>query len=279
MAVEGQSENTEVVDGGASASGDAKKPEGSNTSGSQEKKPDAQSGASASQIEEYERRVKGITGDLQKERQARQKFEQELAAERAALAAERKRVQALAGLEPKSDAEAEDEAIRAKLEALGYPRVTQEDLDAIKEFRATQAQMAQTQEHYWVQHGRTMVQGVYDSIEKELGGKLTERQQKRILSEYVRTVEADPELVRRHEAGDKTLPGEIAKQLAEDFFEPVRRKVTQSESQRFRAVPSGKDRGIVTTPQHKIDVNDPKQVEDFLVKGFRERNGEFTGRR
>jgi hypothetical protein len=54
--------------------------------------------------------------------------------------------------------------------------------------------------------------------------------------------------------------------------------VTQQESQRFRAVPSGKDRGIVTHGEKKIDVNDPKAVEDVLVRGFRERNGEF-GRR
>jgi hypothetical protein len=44
-------------------------------------------------------------------------------------------------------------------------------------------------------------------------------------------------------------------------------------------VPSGKDRGIVTHGEKKIDVNDAKAVEDLLVKGFRERNGEFSGRK
>jgi hypothetical protein len=279
MAIEGQNENAGVVDGGASPPEGATKPEGQQVSGQQTPKVDAQAGNSTGQNEDYERRFKGITADLQKERAARQRFEKELEAARAETASERKRVQALAGLEPKSTADVEDDAIRQKLEALGYPRVTAEDLEAIKEFRAAQQQMQMTTEHYWVQHGRSMVQSVYDNVEKELGGKLSERQQKRILSEYVRTIENDPELVRRHEAGDKTLAAEIAKQLSEDFFEPIRRKSQQSESQRYRPVPSGKERGIVTTPQQKIDVNDPKAVEDFLVKGFRERNGEFSGRR
>ncbi len=278
MAIEGQQETVVEQPGEVSTTTDTAKPE-LDANGKPVAKTTSQSGASAGANEEYEKRFKGITADLQKERQARQKFERELAAANERYESERKRVQALAGLEPKSEQDTEDEAIRARLEALGYPRVTQEDLEAIKEFKAAQAQMQQTTEHYWVQHGRGMVQHVYTAIEKELGGKLSERQQKRILSEYVRTVDADPELVRRHEAGDPSLAAEVAKQISEDFFEPIRRRTTQQETQRFRAVPSGKDRGIVTHGEKKIDVNDSKAVEDFLVKGYRERNGEFTGRK
>ncbi len=249
------------------------------TNGTTETKTNSQSGTSTSQNEDYEKRFKGLTSDLQKERKARQQFEIDLKAARAEIETGNKRVRALAGVETPSPEAVEDDAIKKRLEALGYPSLSQEDLDAIRELRATQSNLAETTNHYWVQHGRSMVNGVVAEIEKELGGKLSDRQAKRIAAEYAREAENNPEFLDRHEKGDKTLIGEFAKQLSEDWFEPARRKVTQQESQRFRPVPSGKDRGIVTHGEKKIDVNDPKAVEDLLVKGFRERHGEFTGRR
>lgn len=278
MANEGTGQSVDQTGGGSTTQEQTPKPDG-NTSGQQTQQNTSQTGNSTGQNEDYEKRFKGITADLQKERAARQKFEKDLAAAQQAIEEREKRIRALAGVETKSPEAEEDEAIRARLEALGYPRLTQEDLDAIKEAKALKESTQQTLEHQWKLHGRTMVSGVYSAIEKELGGKLTERQQKRILAEYIRTVEADPALVARHEDGDPTLAAEIAAQLTEDFIVPARRKVTQQETQRFRAVPNGKDRGIVTHQQQKIDVNDPKAVEDLLVKGWRERNGEFSGRR
>lgn len=277
MAIEGQEQAVEQP-GGASSTADAQKPVGDNKPAA-DSKPASQPSASAGQNEDYEKRFKGLTADLKKEREARQRYEQDLAAAKAEVAAERKRVQALAGLEPKSELDIENEAIRARLKQLGVPNLSQEDLDALKEVRAMRASIQQTQEHYWGQHARQMVSGVYEAIEKELGGKLSERQQQRVLAEYVRTVEADEQLAERHERGDKTLIAQFAKELTEDLFEPARRKYTQQETQRYRPVPSGKDRGIVTHGEKKIDVTDSKAVEDLLVKGFRERNGEFTGRK
>lgn len=278
MAIEGTEQVVDQNGGGSTTTEQNTKPDGG-TGGTQEQKTTSQPGTSTGQNEDYEKRLKGTIADLQKERAARQKFEKELAEERARYAEADKRIKALAGIETKSPEEEDDEQIRARLEKLGYPRLTQEDLDAIKEAKALQEQQAATLEHHWKLHGRAMVGQVYTALEKELGGKLSERQQKRILAEYIRTVESDPALVQRHEDGDPTLASEIAKQLSEDFIEPARRKVTQQETQRFRAVPSGKDRGIVTHQQQKIDVNDPKAVEDVLVKGFLERNGSFSGRR
>jgi hypothetical protein len=284
MAVEGQEQ---VVDqpGVDSPTTESQKPAGEQQEGKKPANASPNPGANG----DYEKRIAGITADLQKERKARQQYEKDLATERAALEAERKRVQALAGLAPKSEQQEEEEAIKARLEALGYPRLTKEDLEALREMRATQQNLTATTQHHWMQHGRQMVGGVVAEIEKELGGKLTDRQAKRIAAEYTREAEAseldengDPvrgSFLWRHEQGDKTLITEFAKQLSEDWFEPVRRKVTQQEAQRYRPVPSGKDRGLVTHGEKKIDVNDAKAVEDFLVKSYREKNGEFKGRR
>lgn len=272
-------EGTETVveqPGGASTTTDAAKPNADNQDG---QKPAVVAGAQPDKNRDYDREIAGFKADLQRERKARQQYETDLAAAKAEAATNKQRIQALVGVNPKSDTEVEEEAIKARLQSLGYPALSKEDLDAIRELRATQSNLQETTQHYWVQHGRQMVGGVVAEIEKELGGKLTERQAKRIAAEYAREAESNPEFLDRHEKGDKTLIAEFAKQLAEDWFEPARRKVTQQESQRFRAVPSGKDRGIITHGEKKIDVNDPKAVEDLLVKGWRERNGEFKGRR
>ncbi len=242
-------------------------------------KPADVSGTQPDKSGDYEKRITGITADLVKERKARQQYESDLKAAKAEIEAGQKRVRALAGVETPSAQQVEDDAIKQRLEALGYPTLSKEDLEAIREMRQTQSQMQQTSERMWEHRNQVVKENLREGMEKELGGKLTERQMTRVVAEYVREAENNPDFYERHERGDKTLVAEFVKQLSEDLFEPARRKVTQQESQRFRPVPSGKDRGIVTHGEKKIDVNDSKAVEDFLVKGFRERNGEFTGRR
>lgn len=273
MAVEGQAE---VIDGGAPPSEGVEKPAGEQQVG--EKKA-AVPGAQPDKPRDYDREIAGFKADLIKERKARQQYEADLAAARAESAERQKRIQALAGVNPKSDQETNDEAVKARLEALGYPSLTKEDLEAIREVRATKARLDETIDQSWKRHNHGVVVDLRETMEKELGGKMSDRQMARVVAEYVREAESNPEFMARHEKGDKSLIAEFTKQLSEDWFEPARRKVTQQETQRYRAVPSGKDRGIVTQGDKKIDVNDAKQVEDLLVKGYRERNGEFTGRR
>ena len=247
--------------------------------GSGTNKP-AASGTAPDKNAEWEKQRAGLTADLQKERKARQDYEAKVRQYEADLAAERKRVQALAGVNPKQPAELEEEAIRVRFKQL-FPDIadlTKEDIEALREMRTKAKEIDETNRHHWTNHARTMVSGVQQAIEKELGGKLTDRQRSQVERLYAIRAEQDQEFLSRHVSGDKTLIEEFAKEFIEDWFEPARRKVTQQESQRFRAVPSGKDRGIVTHGEKKIDVNDSKAVEDVLVRGFRERNGEF-GRR
>lgn len=227
---------------------------------------------------EYERRIAGMTADLQKERKARQQYESELRTERQDLERERKRVQIALGVNPVSDVDKERDAIKERFAQL-YPELaglTKEDIDALREMRASNGNTQAVTQHYWTQHATQMVGDVVQTVAKELGGTLSERQAKRIATAYAQEAEDNPEFLARHEKGDKTLVAEFAKQWIEDWYEPVRRKVTQQEVSRQRVVPVGKDRGIVTHGDKKIDVNDPKAVEDLLVKGFRERGGAFT---
>jgi hypothetical protein len=238
-------------------------------------------GTQPEKTRDYDREIAGFKADLIKERKARQQYESDLIAARAEVASERKRVQALAGVVPKSDQQVEEDAIKERFAAL-YPHLadlTEEDIQAIRDQRAVAGNLQETTQLFWQQHNHQVVTNLRENLEKELGGKLSERQMARVIAEYVREAESNPEFLAKHEKGDKSAIADFAKQLTEDWFEPARRKVTQQETQRFRAVPSGKDRGIVTHGEKKIDVTDSKAVEDLLVKGFRERNGEFTGRR
>lgn len=234
----------------------------------------------AGKTRDYDKEITGFRNDLKRERQARQQYERDLAAAKAELEVERKRVQAALGVMPQSPQDAQDDEIRNRFKQL-FPDLadlSKEDIAAIRELKKQQEALAQTADHYWGQQAARMIDSVQSAVEKEIGGKLSDRQKTKLAQAYALAAENDPEFLDRHNRGDQTLVEQFAKEWAEDWFEPARRRVTQQETQRFRAVPAGNGRSIVTTPQQKIDVTDSKAVEDFLVKGFRERNGEFQRR-
>jgi len=268
----------EVPNGGAPASDGAGKPDVTPNSGQPQNTP--VSGAKPEQKSGEDARVAGLMADLKKERADRQKYEREVAARQAELEIERRRVHALSGITPQSDDDVEDAAVKAALKKR-FPHLaelTAEDVKAIRDFKARSESLQATTEHYWDRHAQTMVSKAQGLVAKEIGGTLSDRQKARLEAAYINEAGRNPEFLKRHESGDETLLDEFAKQWVEDWFEPARRKVTQNEVQRLRPVPSGKDRGIVTHGQQKIDVNDSKQVEDLLVQSFKERGGTF-GRR
>jgi len=226
-------------------------------------------------------RYNGVVADLQKERKARQKYEADHKAAMAELDRERARVRALSGLEVKTP-EAEQEAlIRQRMEAL-YPwmkDLTAEDIAAIRETKGRFSELESATQRTWTTHANKMLSSVTNEAQKALGGgKLSERQQKRIQQAYVDEARSNPEFLKRHESGDETLIKEFVTEWVEDFVEPGRRSAQQSELQRRPRVPGGKDRSLVGAGERPIDVKDPKAVEDMLVAGFKARGGQF-GRR
>ena len=271
MAIEGAAGGTgdAVVDGASGAVGATGSPAAGASGAAGTPHPDNKA---------WEAERAGFLKDLQAERKARQDYERRTAAYEAELAQERKRVAALAGVNGPDPNEAEDEAIRARLAKLGVPQWTQEDIDAVREWRAQKDQFQETTNAMWRDKARIMTSAVESHIAKELGGTLTPSQIKVIRGAYVQAAEEDPEFLSRHEQGDMTLAEEFAKRFIADWFEPARRKVQQQQVSQFRRVPSGKDRSVPGSTAPKVDVNDPKAVEDFLVSGFKDRGGLF-GRR
>ncbi len=225
-------------------------------------------------------RNRGILADLQKERRARQDGEVRYREMEARLAQETRRIQALVGVNPRSAQETEMDEIRERIHQVmpHLKDITAEDLKALRELREQSGSLQEATMHHYKLHGRRMLDQVGESVAKELGGKLSTRQQNRLERAYTAEAEANPDFLARHDAGDPTLIAEFVKEWIDDFIEPARRKVTQQEVDRSRRVPSGKDRSLVTQGAKKINVNDPAAVEDMLVAGFRERGGQF-GRR
>jgi hypothetical protein len=234
---------------------------------------------------DWERQRTGLTNDLAKERKQRQDYEKQATQFQTELALERKRIQALTGITPTSPEEAEAAEIRDRfgkvfsreqlLQQLG---LTPEDLEEMKSDREERASAKAANEHYWTRHAQGMVDSAASEIAKSYGGELSEKQKATVTRAYVLRAQEDPEFLQRHENGDKTLAAEFAKEWISEWFEPAKRTALAANVDRFRQVPGGKDRNIVNQGEKKIDVNDPKAVEDMLVAGFRERGGSFGHR-
>lgn len=223
-------------------------------------------------------RQRGIVADLQKERQARQKLQTQLDQLTGEREADRRRIAALAGVNTPSAEEAEIEQVRARLVQL-FPalgKLSEEGfLDALQNLTESSAGIQEATQHHWQAHGRQMLDTLTNAVAEEIGGDLSERQKKALARAYVAEAEADPEFLKRHEAGDPKLVAEFAKQWVEDWLEPARKQVVTQEVSRRRPVPNGRDRNVQTTPAKKVDFKDPKAVEDAMVESFRSHGGRF----
>lgn len=236
--------------------------------------------------DDWERQRRGLIGDLEKERRARQKFEADLAAAKAEVESERRRVQALAGVTPRSDADAEADEIRSRfknlftreqlLEMMG---LSPQEIESFRQTAQDRQAFQETTNHYWARHGKAMVDKVSAELAKEYGSELSKRQRDAVTKAYVLRAQEDPEFLKRHEDGDEGLAAEFAKEWLEDWAEPARRRALANQVNQFQRVPRGQDRSVINHGEKKIDVNNPKEVEDALVAGFRERGGQFGRRR
>ena len=221
---------------------------------------------------------RGMLADLQKERKARQDYERQATEHKTALEIERRRVQALSGVAPKSAEETDAENIRARIKAIMGPdfgsltAAERQELQALKE---QAAEIRASSERQWISHGQKMLDSVTDAIAKEMGGTLSERQRTRVMRAYVQEAEASPEFLARHEAGDPKLITEFVKNFSEDFLEPAKRSVMKTESDRLRRVPGSRDRSVVTASGKKADLLNDKDFGDALVDSFRKHGGAF----
>ena len=223
-------------------------------------------------------RIAGMLADLQKERKSRQAFETQVTERNAELALERRRIQALTGVNPRSAEETDNDAIRARLQAVMGPdfgSLSKEELAELRELKASAAELKAENARRWESHGQRMLDATVEAATKEMGGVLTDRQQTRLRRAYVQEAENDATFLARHDAGDPKLVTEFVKTFLDDFFEPARRKVLSTESARQRQVPGSRDRSVVSAGGKKVDFSNDKEFGDALVESFRKHGGAF----
>ena len=226
----------------------------------------------------WEREKQGILADLKKEREARQSFEQKIKDAEGRYESERRRVQALAGLTPDSPEEAELKQVRARLSKVlpGIDRLTDPQvLEKLLALGDRAESLEEAANHHWTQHGQQMLESVVKGVSDQLGGALSDRQAARVKQAYAQAAEADPEFLARHSRSDPSLVKEFVQSWIEDWFEPARRKVTQTEVDRQRRVPGGRDRSVASSGGKKVDLSDPKAFEQALVDSFKGHGGAF----
>ena len=233
---------------------------------------------------DWEREKRGLIAETQKERQARQKYEQQVAALTAQNEQATRRIQALAGVNPKSEHEVADEEIRRAF-AEKFPELatlTKEDIEAIREMREQTGRLAASEQAMWKKHTTQVMGAIHSKVAEQLGGDvkdLTDRQKSSLRREYLAFIEenqmAGKDYISRHEDADETLFDEFVETYLKDWQEPIRRSVTSTEVGRRPALPSGRGRSIAATAPKKIDFKDEKQVQDAAVEAFQKYGGVF----
>ena len=243
------------------------------------KLPDAGGKQPAAKFED-DPRFKGVLQDLAKERKARQVAERQAAERQSAYEQEQRRVQALAGVHPRSEQEQNDEAVRERFRQL-YPRLgslSDDKIDRLLQLADNADSLEAATSHHWQSHGRKMLDAAVTSMQKSLGGDLTERQKTRLEKAYFNEAQASPEFLARHEAGDPTLVDEFVKGFVEDFVEPGRRKALADEQTRMRRVPSSRDRSIVGAGGKKLDLSKDDDFAEAAAASFKSHGGAFGER-
>jgi len=232
----------------------------------------------------WEREKRGLIGETQKERQARQRLEGELTSLRSQHELAQKRIQSLAGINPKSDQESEDEAIRQAF-ADKFPdlaSLTKEDIEALRNVGTQTASLKASQDAMWKKHTIQVLGSIHTKVAERLNADvkdITERQKSSLRREYLAFIEenqyAGKDYISRHEDGDESLFDEFVDAYMKDWEDPIRRKVTSTEINRSRPLPSGKGRSIATSGATKIDFTNEKNVQDAAVDAFLSGGGRF----
>lgn len=225
-----------------------------------------------------DRRIAGLTADLQKERRARQQFERQFQEHQTRLAERDRQIAALTSTRTPSTEEAEIAEVRKQFAKI-FPKLaglTDEQIDKMLTASTSAEQIQQTTDHYWQSHGRNMTDRLLEEVATELGGELSARQKNVLVAAYIQEAENNPEFLEKHERGDIAQVKQFAKDYVSDWFTAAQRKVTATEVNRNRPVPRSGDRSVTPAAgQKKIDFKNPKAVEDAMVASFTSHGGTF----
>lgn len=204
---------------------------------------------------------------LQEETTKRKEFENRFARVEGALAERDRQIAALTGSKLPTEEEAEVDLVRQRLRQIEpwMGKLDDEKVDKLLSLLEQSNALQDSNVKVWRNHANSMLNSVYGSIEKELGGELSARQRQKVYIAYREAAANDPAFLQRHEDGDPKLVEEFAREWIDDWFEPARRKVTQTQVERQRRVPSGGRTTPVTSTKPKIDFKNDDAFADAMV--------------
>lgn len=230
----------------------------------------------AAQPNPWDTEKRGLLTDLGRERKTRQEFEKNQTKLQADLDAANKRIRALAGVAPEDKNADARAAIQAEIAEM-YPalkQLTPEQVAKVLAVAEKSDSLEAAVNHHWTSHAQKMVDSAQAAIEKQIGGKLSDRQLTRMTQLYLNEAQQDQKFLARHEAGDAKLIEEFVASFVEDFFEPGRRSALADITRRQRPVPNGKGQTI-SVGGKQVNLKDPKAFEDAMVSSFQEHGGKF----
>jgi hypothetical protein len=235
----------------------------------------ATSGAQKPVVDEA--RIAGLLGDLTKERKSRQELEKQFKELRDQHAQREQHLAQVFGGQ-KSPQEQEAEAVRAAMTQL-FPalgKLTPEMLDQLARIANNSNSLESSANAVWDMRASNARDFVFTKVAEAIGAdKLSERQQDRLIDGLVHYLDSDEKARKQYEAGSNAPIEAYIKEFLEDWFEPARRRGLQTEVDRQRRVPSGRDRSIPGKDKKPIDFKDNKAVEDAMVEAFKSQGGKF----
>jgi hypothetical protein len=194
------------------------------------------------------------------------------------LAAERKRVRALSGVETLSP----EDATRQQIANAFFENFPQFQLfrdprnaERLERLLAQSDDLAQASDHVWDRLTDRTLTGIVQAVSEETGrdaAEFDDQDRADLAALFFQMARADPEKFRtRYEREDPKLIEEFVTRLRTKYFEPARRLEASRLVRGQPRVPSGGPaRPVVSTPP-QVDFGDRDAVENAAVQYLRER--------
>jgi hypothetical protein len=198
------------------------------------------------------------------------------AALRAELEAERRKVLALSGVQPKSEQDVELEATRKVLEKM-YPGLAKlSDAEFVKKLEgsisAAESLQANT-EQYWTNQGARSFRELEDFAKKELGGDLTPRGKRALRAAFIDYVQSDEDASRAYVEQDPEVVSRFWEEYKKTFIDPVRRtnNANLMERQNRLRVPRGGGSAPHVPAPKKPDFKNEDDVHNSAWEAIKQR--------
>lgn len=156
---------------------------------------------------------------------AQREWTEKLSTREAELRAESDRyksqIQALVGVQPPQNPEAD--AVKSQFAKL-YPGLAkmEERAAQLEDLLARSGDLQSQNEHYWESYGRQTMDRLITHAQESLGTSLTEEGKRQLHSSFVGFISQSPELQHRY-ANDPTVVEDFWKAFTASFIDPIRR--------------------------------------------------------